>query len=114
MFTPRLPEPNEKNSFPVYPGGIYRATFSVILGDFNCVQSPLLDRLGLHRSCRPESLALEAFLKQSEWADARLMLYHAEEEEADDTVDHFTYWKGSGESRIDRFYVPHSWIAQVL
>ena len=87
---------------------------SIILGDFNCVQSPLLDRLGPHRSCRPESPALEAFLDQREWADARLMRDHAEDEEADDTVDHFTYWEGSRASRIDRFYVPRSWVAQVL
>ena len=53
---------------------------------------PLLDRLGLHRSCRPESLVLGAFLDQNEWADARVMRDHAEDKEADGTVDHFMYW----------------------
>ena len=87
---------------------------SIVTGDFNCVQSPLLDRLGHHRSCRPESPSLQAFLDLQGLEDARLLRYHAEDEEADDCVDHFTYWEGESASRIDRFYVSQRWADLVL
>ena len=87
---------------------------SIVTGDFNCVQSPLLDRLGHHRSCRPESPSLQAFLDLQGLEDARLLRSHAEDEEADDCVDHFTYGVGESASRIDRFYVSQRWADLVL
>ena len=84
-----------------------------MVGDFNFVQSPLLDRLWLPRSSRPESPALEALIHQHSWADARLLRTHADDEDADSLVDHFTYWEGESASRIDRFYVHQSWASKV-
>lgn len=87
---------------------------TLLVGDFNCVQSPLLDRRGPQRSSRPESPALAALLEDSGLIDARLLRDHAEDDDADDTTDHFTYWEGESASRIDRFYVPPTWAEQVL
>ena len=86
---------------------------SLVVGDFNCVQSPLLDHLGLPRSSRPDSLALEELLDQHSWDDARLLRTHADDEDADSLVDHLTYWAGESASRIDRFYVHQSWASKV-
>ena len=71
---------------------------SILTGDFNCVQSPLLDRLGRHRSCRAESPALTAFLDRYGWEDARLLRTHADEDDVNKCVDHFTYWEDEKEA----------------
>jgi hypothetical protein len=53
--------PNDRASREAFFGLASKAWPSgdvVLAGDFNSVQSPALDRLGGHRSGRPESLAL--------------------------------------------------------
>ena len=42
----------------------------IIAGDFNCVQIPLLDRLGGKRSGRPESAALQDLVNRLSLEDA--------------------------------------------
>ena len=64
---------------------------AVELGDFNCAQSHMLNRLVRLRYCRPECPVLKVFLVQNECADARVTREHADDEEADGSVDHFTY-----------------------
>ena len=86
---------------------------SLVVGDFSRVQSSLLDRLGLPRLSRPESPALEALPDQHAWADTRVLRTHADDEDADSLVDHFTYWAGESASRIDRFYVHQRWALKV-
>ncbi|KAE8908137.1 hypothetical protein PF003_g8040 [Phytophthora fragariae] len=88
---------------------------TILAGDFNCVQSPLLDRLGGHRSKRPESKALEQLLEQGQLEDARILEEHAETEEVEDQdpTEYFTYWVPEAASRIDRYYVPKTWTAVV-
>ena len=83
-------------------------------GDFQYVQSPLLDRLVHHWSCRPENPSFQALLDPHGLEDARLLRSHADDEEADDCVDHFTYGVGESASRIDRFYVSQRWADLVL
>ena len=86
---------------------------SLVVGDFNCVQSPLLDLLGIPHSSRPESSALEALLDQHAWADARVLRTHADDKDADSLVDYSTYWAEESASRIDRFYVHQRWASKV-
>lgn len=86
---------------------------TIIAGDFNCVQSPLLDRAGHHRSNRSESPALDTVISRIGLADARVLRDHADDDITDDFVDHFTYMVGERASRIDRFYVPAIWVDRV-
>lgn len=86
---------------------------SMIVGDFNCVQSPALDRYGQHRATRSESPALDALINTSGLVDARVIRDHAEDDAENDFDDHFTYWEGAQASRIDRFYVPAHWVDRV-
>ena len=67
---------------------------SILVRDFNCVQSPALDQYGQHHSTRSGSPALDALIFAMGLADARVLWDHAEEDAAADTVDHFTYWYG--------------------
>ena len=87
---------------------------SVIAGDFNCVQSPPLDRLGGTRSGRPESAALHTLLHSLSLEDAlTLCAGVTDDDEVLAPTDFFTYWGPNTASRIDRFYVPQSWAAVV-
>ena len=80
------------------PRSNLRRSNEVVLWDIDCIQSPFLDCLGRFLSCRPELSALEAFFDHNEWDDSRVIRDHADEEEADYTVDHFTHWAGSSAS----------------
>ena len=53
---------------------------TIMAGDFNCVQSPLLDRFGCHRSHRSESPALDKVVETLSLTDARLLREHAEDD----------------------------------
>ena len=86
---------------------------TILLGDFNSVQSPQLDRLGPRSASRPESPALISLLEGAALSDARLLRDHADEKDFD-TSHHFTYWNTETASRIDRFYVPHEYAPDVL
>uniref|UniRef100_A0AAV1T278 Endonuclease/exonuclease/phosphatase domain-containing protein n=1 Tax=Peronospora matthiolae TaxID=2874970 RepID=A0AAV1T278_9STRA len=57
----------------------YMASNTIIAGDFNCVQCPLLDRYGSHRSHRSESPALDAAVATLSLADARDLRDHADD-----------------------------------
>ena len=78
----------------------------VIAGDFNCVQSPVLDRLGTTRTGRSESATLSDLIGILGLADAKTLPALINEEEPPDPTDYFTYWTKSTASRIDRFYAP--------
>ena len=82
---------------------------TILAGDFNCVQSPLIDRCGHSRANRSESPALDAVIDTTGLADARVLRDHVNDSDSDDFEDHFTYWAGERASRIDRFYVPATW-----
>ena len=83
-------------------------------GDFNCVQTPLLDRLGGKRSDRPESAALQDLVNRLRLEDACTLQNSVEDDnDVPDPTDYFTYWARDTASRIDRFYVPQSWAAIV-
>ena len=99
------------SSFWPFPAGI-PSDSSLALGDFNC-EDILLDRLGPQQSSRPESSALDELIDRYDWADARVLRNHAEDEEADETIDPFTYWKGEKASRIKRFYAFNNWSSHV-
>ena len=60
------------------------------MGDFNCVQSPRLDRKGTRTACRPESPALISLLQEEALDDARLLREHAEDD-VFDILHHYTY-----------------------
>ncbi|POM75683.1 Hypothetical protein PHPALM_7179 [Phytophthora palmivora] len=65
----------------------------VLAGDFNCVLSPALDRLGGSRSGRPESANLVKLIQALGLEDARTLEDHAEEAVEDpEPVEFFTYW----------------------
>ncbi|CAI5722812.1 unnamed protein product [Peronospora farinosa] len=85
----------------------------VLFGDFNCVQSPHLDRLGGLRSGRPESPELETLLQALGLEDAQTLAASAMEDEVPEPVDYYTFWNARSASRIDRFYVGTSWTAVV-
>ncbi|CAI5712111.1 unnamed protein product [Peronospora farinosa] len=85
----------------------------VLFGDFNCVQSPHLDRLGGLRSGRPESPELETLLQALGLEDAQTLAASAMEDEVPEPVDYYTFWNARSASRIDRFYVNTSWTAVV-
>ncbi|GMF32235.1 unnamed protein product [Phytophthora lilii] len=86
----------------------------IVAGDFNCVQSPALDRLGGRRSGRPESAALKRLVLQLQLEDARILMDTAEDEEEEpDPIDFYTYWGSEAASSVDRSYVPSSWTARV-
>ena len=53
---------------------------TIMAGDFNCVQSPLLDRFGCHRSHRSESPALDKVVETLSLTDARVLREHAEDD----------------------------------
>jgi exonuclease III len=86
----------------------------ILAGDFNSVQSPVLDRMGRGRSARPESEELQKLTQQLQLEDARTL-----EETADDDADSvdptefYTWWGPNAASRIDRFYVPLHWTSTV-
>jgi exonuclease III len=86
----------------------------VLAGDFNCVQSPALDRLGGRRSGRPESPALQQSTEELHLEDALTLSINADDEdEGTESITHFTYWGPEVASRIDRFYLPVSWTSKV-
>ena len=53
---------------------------TIIAGDFSCVQSPLLDRAGHHRSNRSESPALDTVISRIGFSDARVLRDHADDD----------------------------------
>lgn len=64
----------------------------VLAGDFNCMQSPPLDRLGGHRSGRPESAALQVLVELLQLEDARTLMDPVDDVDEDpDPTDFFTY-----------------------
>lgn len=86
----------------------------ILTGDFNSVQSPLLDRLGGQRSDQPESVALAALTDHLGLEDARTLEVRADDEDEDpEPASFYTYWGPEAASRIDRFYVPRIWTARV-
>ena len=81
----------------------------IIAVDFNCVQSPLLDRLGGKRSGRPERAALQDLVNRLSLEDACTLQNSVEDDnDLPDPTDFFTYWARDTASRIDRFYVSQS------
>ena len=87
---------------------------TILAGDFNCVQSPPLDRLGGTRKGRPESAALQGLIEAHLLEDACILSTPVDGEGDDpDPIDFFTYWGKDAASRIDRFYVPQSWSSMV-
>ena len=87
---------------------------TILAGDFNCVQIPLLDRPGIHTYHRSENPALAAVVATLSLADARDLRKHAGDEGIGDPTDHFTHWDGDRASRIYRFYVPKGWFNRVM
>ncbi|CAI5737393.1 unnamed protein product [Peronospora farinosa] len=81
----------------------------VLFGNFNCVQSPHLDRLGGLRSGRPESPELESLLQALGLEDAQTLAASAMEDEVPEPVDYYTFWNARSSRRIDRFYVGSLW-----
>ena len=64
----------------------------VLFGDFNCVQSPHLDRLGGLRSERPESPELETLLRVLGLEDAYTLAQATMDDTVLEPVDYYTYW----------------------
>ena len=85
----------------------------VLFGDFNCVQSPHLDRLGGLRSVRPESPELETLLCVLGFENAYTLATSAMEETVLRSVDYYTFWNARSSSRINRFYVTTLWTTVV-
>jgi exonuclease III len=83
---------------------------TILAGDFNCVMSPALDRLGGDRTGRSESAELQHLLEGEQLEDASTLT--APTEDDDDYLEP-TYWGPEAASRIDRFYVRQTWTAQV-
>ncbi|ETI48834.1 hypothetical protein F443_07200 [Phytophthora nicotianae P1569] len=92
----------------------WEACETIVAGDFNCVLSPVIDRLGGHRTGRPESAALPDLLRQLQLEDTCILAGQTGDG-ADklENTEYFTYWGPEAASRIDRFYVPASWTAKV-
>ena len=65
----------------------------IFFGDFNCVQSPHLDRLGSQRPGRSESPALEKLISILDLEDAQTLASSALEDDVVKPLDYFTYWK---------------------
>lgn len=86
----------------------------VLAGDFNCVQSPPLDRRGEQQGTKPESPALRELVRHLDLEDA-VTLEGAvnEDEEYIDPTEFCTYWGAECASRIYRFYVPTDWTNKV-
>ena len=64
----------------------------IIAGDFNCVQSPLLDLLGGKRLGRPESAALQDLVNRLCLEDACTLQNSVEDDnDLPDPTDYFTY-----------------------
>ena len=92
----------------------HRPQLEVLLfADFNCVQSPHLDRLGGLRSGRPESPELETLLQVLLLEDAHTLVTSAMEDTVLEPVDYYTFWNARSASRIDRFYVSTLWTTVV-
>ncbi|CAH0487670.1 unnamed protein product [Peronospora farinosa] len=90
--------------------GLQQSPTPVILaGDFNCVQHPSVDRLGSRTASRTESHALDALADMCQLVDALDLTPHPDDDLAWEPSTHFTYWAGSAASRIDHFYVSHTW-----
>ena len=68
------------------------STTTVLLGDFESIQCPRLDRLKRRSACRPRSPVLGRLLEEMRRSVSRLSRDHAEDEEATDATDHCTYW----------------------
>lgn len=87
---------------------------TILAGDFNCVLSPAIDRLGGSRTGRSESQALENLLRKLELEDASNLIGHAEEQnDAFEPSEYYTYWGPEATSRLDRIYVPQHWTNKV-
>ena len=92
----------------------YRPRLEVLLfADFNCGQSPHLDRLGGLRSGRPESPELETSLQVLGLEDAHTLVKSAMEDTVLEPVYYYTFWNARSASRIDRFYVTTLWTTDV-
>lgn len=64
-----------------------------LAGDFNCVQSPALDRLGGQRGRRPESAALGQLTEVLHLEDAFILTAPSNEDEEDiGPLETYTYW----------------------
>ncbi|POM62823.1 DNase I-like protein [Phytophthora palmivora] len=90
----------------------------ILAGDFNYVIMPdissVLDRLGGKRNARSESAALCDLQQQLKVEDACILAGHTEEFwEQMEPTEFFTYWGPEAASRLDRFYVPQKWTAEV-
>ncbi|CAH0517571.1 unnamed protein product [Peronospora belbahrii] len=81
----------------------------IITGDFNCVQHLSLDRLGIRSASRTESPALDFFTDMCQLVDALDLVSHPGYDLEWEPSTHFTYWAGLAASRIDHFYVSHTW-----
>ena len=80
----------------------------ILVGAFNSVQSPNLDRFNGMRTGRPESAQLVPLLNLVELEDARILSAGMNDEDTPDPTDCFTYWTPSTASKIDRFLCfPH-------
>ena len=87
---------------------------TILAGDFNCVQSPPLDRLGGVRQGRPKRKALRTVMEAHHLEDARILSESVDGEGDDlDPTDFHTYWGPDSASHIDRFYVPQAWSSVV-
>eukprot|EP00644_Phytophthora_capsici_P017933 jgi/Phyca11/126326/e_gw1.62.233.1 len=90
----------------------------ILTGDFNSVQSPLLDWLGGQRSDQPESLALAALTDHLGLEDARTLEVQADDEEEDpEPASFYTYWGPEAAKLrtegIGRDTTPETWDAMV-
>jgi exonuclease III len=87
---------------------------TIVAGDFNSVQSPVLDRLGGQRTGKPESAELERLVRTWRLEDARILEEAADmDAEQPEPTNFFPFWAPEAASRLDRFYVPQTWTAQV-
>ena len=82
-------------------------------GNFNCVQSSHLDRLGGLWSGRPGIPALTTLLNTLDLEDAATLAGESMDDEVVESMEYYTYWNARPDSRIDRFYTHKTWTATV-
>lgn len=81
--------------------GSFILSLSLLAGDFNCVQTPLLDKLGGTPSERTEIESLSRLVKTAQSTNARVQLGFALNEIVLSPQEYFTFWRGEVVSRID-------------
>ncbi|OWZ11785.1 hypothetical protein PHMEG_00015143 [Phytophthora megakarya] len=80
----------------------------IVGGDFNCVLRPNKDRVVARKPSTAgcESIELKELVDIHELTDAVEMNRDLDmEEEDNDPLQHYTFWRKDGASRLDRFYV---------